>query len=147
MANMKINGFDGVDKLFLDLSDPNEIAIEAVDKAAPILEEAMRSAIAASASKGYGTGELAASVGALPAKKNKLGVFAVVRPMGEHSGGESNAKLASILEYGRRGGYKRDGKTVTTQAPAPFRAKAVNAAKEKCEEIMRQTVEQRMGCE
>lgn len=148
MANMTINGFDGVDELFRDLSNNVDgIAIEAVSEAAPILEESLRSAISSAAGKGYATGELAASVGVLPAKKNKYGVFSVVKPMGSHRGGESNAKLAAVLEYGRRGGYEKGGRKVTTQAPSPFRAKAVNAAKSQCEETMRQVVEKRMGCE
>lgn len=145
---MTINGFDDIDKLFNDLSsNVDGIAIEAVAEAVPILEGSLRSAIASAANKGYSTGELAASVGSLPPKKNEFGVFAVVRPMGGHSGGESNAKLAAVLEYGRRGGYEKNGRKLTAQAPSPFRAKAVNSAKSQCEAVMKQVVESRMGCE
>ena len=153
MANFTINGFDDIDKLFHDLSNNVDgIAIEAVNEAAPILENSLRSAISTAASKGYSAGELAASVGILPAKKNEYGVFSVVKPIGDHKTKNpdekmTNAKLASILEYGRRGGYEKNGRKVTTQAPSPVRAKAMNMVKSKGEEIMRKVVEERMGCE
>lgn len=149
MARMVIDGFDDLDKLFNDLSNADMIAIDAVNEAVPILEESMKSAINSVTNKGYSTGELAASISHKPARKNEYGVFAAVLPFGVDSKRVSNAKKAAVLEYGRRGGYpsRGTGQIVTEQEPAPFRAKAVNAAKNKCEETMRKVVEERMGCE
>lgn len=142
MANLKISGFDGIDKLFEDLSDFGEIAVEAVNEAAPILEKSMKSAIKTSAKKGYATGQLAASVIAEPAKKNQYGTYSVVHPKGKNKHGIPNSMVAAVLEYGRKGGYKskRNNKMVTTQKPAPFRQKAINDATAKCEESMKETV-------
>lgn len=147
MANLRIEGFDGVDKLFKDLSNIDEIAIEAVNEAAPILEECLKGAIEAAASKGYATGELAASVIARSAKKNQYGVFSVVGPVGSHSkrpyekNETSYAKEAAVLEFGRRGGYKdNDGRIVTHQDPSPYREKAINTAKARCEKVMEDSI-------
>lgn len=147
MANLRIEGFDGVDKLFKDLSNIDEIAIEAVNEAAPILEECLKGAIEAAADKGYATGELVNSIIARPAKKNQYGVFSVVGPVGSHSKRPyekeetSYAKEAAILEFGRRGGYKDDnGRIVTHQKASPYREKAINAAKTRCEKTMEDSV-------
>lgn len=147
MANLRIEGFDGVDKLFKDLSNIDEIAIEAVNEAAPILEECLKGAIEAAADKGHATGELVNSIVARPAKKNQYGVFSVVGPVGSHSKRPyekkemSYAKEAAVLEFGRRGGYMSDnGKYVTHQEPRPYRGKAINAAEARCVKTMEDSV-------
>lgn len=138
---MRVEGFDDLEKLFRDLSDADAIAIEAVDKAVPVLEKSLKSAIQGAAIKGYASGELAASIGHKPAKKNQYGVFSVVLPVGTDSKGVSNAKKAAILEFGRRGGYPDgNGRTVTAQEARHYRQSAIDAAKNECEEIMRKAV-------
>ena len=151
---MAINGFDGLEKMFDKMLQANEIATEAVSKAAPILEESTKKAISgalASADRkgeSHSTGELVAAVICDPAKLNQYGAFSVARPHGKHSSGESNAKIANILEYGHKDGYKNKfGQEVGFQSPSPWRQKALNDAKAKCEETMRKVVEERMGCE
>ena len=50
------------------------------------------------------TGELASKLGLSPAKLNNNGDYDVKVGFAEpHSGGESNAKLANIIEHGRHG--------------------------------------------
>lgn len=156
MANLRIEGFDGVDKLFKDLSNIDEIAIEAVNEAAPILEECLKGAIEAAADKGYATGELVNSIIARPAKKNRYGVFSAVGPVGTHSKRlhereeTSYAKEAAILEFGRNGGYayydkNNECKMVTHQEPRPYRENAIKTAKTRCEETMEESVIRRLN--
>lgn len=145
MAKARVEGFDDLEKLFRDLSDADAIAIEAVDKAVPVLEKSLKSAIQGAAIKGYASGELAASIEHKPAKKNQYGVFSVVLPVGTDSKGVSNAKKAAILEFGRRGGYPdSNGRTVSQQEPRPYRQSAIDEAKSECEEIMRESVYKRI---
>lgn len=147
MARARIEGFEVVEQLFKDLSNNIDgIAIEAVNHAVPALEKSMRECITESANKGYATGQLAASVMATPAEKNKYGVYSVVKPNGQNADGMPNAKEAAILEYGRKGGYtgKKSAKATTTQEPHPFRQKAINRAAAECERIMKETVESKI---
>lgn len=142
---MRMEGFDDLEKLFNDLSDADAIAIEAVDKAVPVLEKSLKSAIQGAATKEYATGELAASIGHKPAKKNEYGVFSVVLPVGTDSKGVSNAKKAAILEFGRRGGYlDSNGHPVSEQGPKHYRQSAIDAAQNECEKIMRESVYKRI---
>ena len=113
-----------------------ETGIKAVNKAAPILKESLSSEITKAANRGYSTGVLAASVSAMPAKENEYGVFSVVGPRGTDQKGTSNEDKLLWLENGTnrsRGGLmKRAG---------PVRSRAVNAVRGKCEEAMKETIE------
>lgn len=78
------------------------------------------------------TGELQASLGLSPAKQDRKGDFNVKIGFSEpRRGGGSNAKLASILEYGKHG-----------QPAKPFLKPAKSASKAACENAMRAKLEE-----
>lgn len=137
MARAKITGFDNLSQFFAKLEHPEKIAIKAVDKAAPVLEESFRSEIRKAADrtdkKGrpYSTGELAASVYRTEAKENHLGVFSVVKVEGTDSKGVRNVEKLAYLEY---------GVASKGQDPHPVRQKANNAAEEECVKIMQEVI-------
>lgn len=77
------------------------------------------------------TGELASSLGLSPPKVNKNGDHDIKVGFAEpHSGGVSNAKLASILEHGKHG-----------QKARPFLKPAKSASKSACIEAMKAKLE------
>ena len=140
MAKAVSVGFDELDAMFRKLADENEAAAKrAVNAATPILEAATRATVAAVSST-YGTGRLAASFAATPAKRNDLGVYSVVRPVGSRDG-HDYAERASWLEYGavrpRWAGFYA-GKT----APHPWRSASVEAARSGCEAMIEQIMEE-----
>lgn len=134
MARMKVDGFDEIDKMFRELGKAEEFAVEAVNEAAPILERTTQNAVEEAANKGYASGELAKSFKRTPAKRNELGVYSVVRPVGERDG-HDNAERAGWLEFGV---YHRNLKW--GQEPSPFRQKAINDAKAECETIIERKI-------
>ena len=78
------------------------------------------------------TGELVSSLGVSPARLNKDGNHDVKIGFSEpRSDGESNAKLANILEYGKHG-----------QPAKPFLKPAKNAAKAECISVMQAKLEE-----
>lgn len=78
------------------------------------------------------TGELVDSLGVSAPLMDKNGNFNVKVGFAEpRSDGESNAKLANILEYGKHG-----------QPPKPFLTPAKKAAKKPCEEAMKRKLEE-----
>lgn len=144
MARASLTGFDKMEKMLQGIADPTSMAIKATTRAAPILEESVRSNIRASANrinkknkKPYSTGELEKSIIATPAKKNQYGVFSVVKPNGTDKRGIPNALKANILEYGTHAYV--EGKN---QEPHPFIQKSVNQARQKCEEIMQRELDE-----
>ena len=75
------------------------------------------------------TGELAQSLGLSLVKLNREGNHDIKIGFSEpRSDGESNAKLANILEYGKSG-----------QPPKPFLQPARTASKKECKRVMEQT--------
>jgi len=121
MAGVRVDGLDdlgafidGLEELGANI---NDIAKECIDEAAPTLEQALKSNIAAAANRGYSTGALASSIVPTRAKINNYGVFSAVRPVGSDSGGTRNGEKLAYLEYGQR-----------TQAPHPVMAKSVAQA-------------------
>lgn len=137
MARAKITGFDDLNQFFAKLEHPEKIAAKAVDKAAPVLEKALKSEIQSAANrkdargKPYSTGELAESIGRTKARENDLGVFAVVKPEGTDSKGLRNVEKLAYLEY---------GVAAHGQLPHPVRQKAVSAAEDECEMIMKKVI-------
>lgn len=78
------------------------------------------------------TGELEAALGLSPAKMDSNGNFNVKVGFSEpHSDGESNAKIANILEYGKHG-----------QPPKPFLKPAKTQARKPGVEAMKQKLEE-----
>lgn len=81
------------------------------------------------------TGELEQSLGLSPAKMDKNGNFNVKVGFSEpRSDGDSNAKIANILEYGKHG-----------QPPKPFLKPAKSASKNACVDAMKAKLESEMG--
>jgi HK97 gp10 family phage protein len=81
------------------------------------------------------TGQLAAALGVSPPKLNRDGNFDVKIGFSEpRRGGESNAKIANILEYGKHG-----------QPPKPFLKPAKSASRNDCVEAMKRIFEEEVG--
>lgn len=138
MANARIEGFEQLEKFLGRLAEPTKMAIKAVNAAAPILEESLRTEISGAANRGYATGELAASVSATKAKENQYGVYSVVKPVGTKKRKGKNGKEYEIryaeelayLEYGTKNGQKSH----------PVRQKAINRAEAKCEAVIEKEI-------
>lgn len=80
------------------------------------------------------TGELARSLGLSPVKLDKNGNHDIKVGFSEpRSDGESNAKIANILEYGRHG-----------QPAKPFIKPAKSASKKECVEVMTAVLEKEL---
>jgi hypothetical protein len=107
------------------------MAIKAVDKAAPILEKSLRSAVSSATNRGYATGELAGSIKATKAKENDMGVFSVVKPEGKDKNGLRNVEKMAYLEYG----VSSHG-----QAPHPVRQTAISSAQSACIQEMERVI-------
>lgn len=81
------------------------------------------------------TGELERSIGLSPAKLDRDGNHNVkIGFVDPRSDGDSNAKIANILEYGKHG-----------QPAKPFLKPAKRASKSACEEAMKRTFEEEVG--
>uniref|UniRef100_UPI00390472E5 HK97-gp10 family putative phage morphogenesis protein n=1 Tax=Gudongella sp. SC589 TaxID=3385990 RepID=UPI00390472E5 len=77
--------------------------------------------------KSRSTGELVSSLGLSPTKLDKNGNFNIKVGFNEPRGdGDSNAKIANILEYGKSG-----------QPPKPFLKPAKSASRKACIETMK----------
>lgn len=122
--------------------DTKEACIHAVDKAAPILKEALQSEITKAANKTdrygkrYSTGALAESISAMDVRENEYGVFTAVGPQGTDHKGVSNEDKLLWLENG----VMRKGKNLMKRA-GPIRTRAKNAAQARCESTMQQEIE------
>ena len=80
------------------------------------------------------TGELKRSLGLSPVKSNSTGVDIKVGFSEPHSGGVSNAMLASIIEYGKHG-----------QPAKPFMTPAKHASRKECIAAIRAKFESEVG--
>lgn len=81
------------------------------------------------------TGELAAALGVSPAKQDRDGNYNVKIGFSEpRRDGESNAKLANIIEYGKSG-----------QPAKPFLKPAKSATRSACVEAMKAELEKELG--
>lgn len=81
------------------------------------------------------TGELLASLGTTEVKQDADGILNVKVGFAEpRSDGESNAKIANIIEYGKHG-----------QPPKPFLKPAKTASRAACTAAMQQTFEEEVG--
>lgn len=82
--------------------------------------------------KSRSTGELLSSLGLSPVLVNHNGNHDIKIGFSEpRSDGESNAKLANILEYGKSG-----------QPPKPFLQPARTSSKKECKRVMEQTLKE-----
>lgn len=82
--------------------------------------------------KSRSTGELVKALGVSPAKQDKDGNFNIKVGFSEpRPDGNTNAMIASVLEYGKQG-----------QPPKPFLKPALTASKKTCIEAMVKALEQ-----
>ena len=104
----------------------DEIVPKVLEAGAEVVESKVRanlkSAIGKSRERSRSTGELLSSLGVSPVKQNRDGDFDIKIGFSEpRSDGGSNAKIATILEYGKSG-----------QPARPFMKPAKTASKSAC---------------
>ena len=133
MASVKLTGFEDLANMFKMISDPTEMAIQAVNEAAPVLEKQLKAEITAAAE--HPTGGLAGSITTTPAKENDLGVYSVVKPEGTDKNGVDYVDRMRYFDVGfhDKGKEWHQGHGV--------RQKAVNSARSECEKILEKNVE------
>lgn len=120
MAKCEIQGFDEILEKLEDLGDVDEIANEILFECGNILKDDMKAAINSAADRGYSTGELAESIVPTAPKKNDIGHFVAVRPVGSDSKGVSNGAKLQFLEHG-----------TSKQQPRPTLAKVASTSEGK----------------
>lgn len=114
----------------------DEILPKVLEAGAEVVEGKVRSNLSSVIGKGTkepsrSTGQLLSALGTSPAKQDKNGDFNVKVGFAEpRSDGDSNAKIATILEYGKSG-----------QPAKPFLKPAKSASKSACIEAMKAKLE------
>ena len=115
----------------------DEILPKVLEAGAEIVEDKVRSNLQSVIGSGTkydsrSTGELLRSLGTSPALQDRNGDFDIKVGFSEpRSDGDSNAKIATILEYGKSG-----------QPAKPFLKPARTASRAPCIEAMKRTFEQ-----
>ena len=118
----------------------DEIVPKVLAAGAEVVEKNVRSNLASVIGKNTkvesrSTGELLSSLGTSPAKQDRNGNFDVKIGFKEpRSDGESNAKIANILEYGKHG-----------QPPKPFLKPAKTKSKDACIRAMKEKLEEEIS--
>ena len=114
----------------------DEILPKVLEAGAEVVESKVRSNLASVIGKGTkepsrSTGQLLSALGTSPALQDKNGDFNVKVGFSEpRSDGDSNAKIATILEYGKSG-----------QPARPFLKPAKSSSKNACIEAMKAKLE------
>lgn len=141
MANVTINmPTELLEKLSRLGDKQDEISARVLEAGAAVLETKMHSALSgvigkSTKHKSQSTGELLKSLGTSPVLIDRNGNSNIKVGFSEpHSGGESNAKLASILEYGKHG-----------QPPKPFMKQTKSAAKKPVQSAMKAKLEEELS--
>ena len=118
--------------------ETDEIAQKALQAGGKVVLEKVRDNLAEVVGKGEhsrSTGELQASLGLTPVKVDRNGNSNIKVGFAEpRSDGDSNAKIANILEYGRHG-----------QPARPFLKPAKKASEDECKQRMIATLEEEIG--
>lgn len=118
----------------------DEILPKVLEAGAEVVESKVRSNLSAAIGKNTklpsrSTGQLLSSLGTSPALQDKNGDFNVKVGFSEpRSDGDSNAKIATILEYGKSG-----------QPAKPFLKPAKSASKNAAIEAMKAKLESEVG--
>ena len=119
----------------------DEIVPKVLEAGGKVVLDAVRTRLRAVIGQGTkkpsrSTGELVDALGLTPARLNRNGDYDVKVGFDEprKGKGDSNAKLASILEHGKHG-----------QSPRPFLKPAKIASRETCIARMRQVFEEEVG--
>lgn len=107
----------------------------AADVALPVIKSNLKLAVGSDSKSeraGESTGELVSALGISPVKLSKRDIFSVKIGFREpRKGGESNAKVANILEYGRR-----KSKNSSYQKPRPWLAPSVRTVEKKVDKVI-----------
>ena len=117
----------------------DEIIPKVLKAGAEVVEDKVRSNLQSvvgngTSSRSRSTGELLSALGTSPAMLDREGNYNVKIGFSEpRSDGESNAKIANILEYGKHG-----------QPPKPFLAPAKSASKKACVKAMTDKLEEEL---
>lgn len=131
MADIQGFGFDEViSKLNKIAYNASDMAIEAVDSAAPIVEASFKKHIDAAANRGYATGALRDSVVTQKSRENQCGVYSVIRVTGVAESGILRTEQLRYLEFGTK-----------RQQPHPVRAPTIAECAVKVRETMRKSME------
>lgn len=134
MAALKDYGFDDILKKFDKIAyNTSDMAIVAVDEAAPIVEKSFKNHIDSAANRGYATGALKNSVVTQKAKENQYGVFSVVKVTGMAASGIPRTDQLRYLEFGTK-----------RQQPHPVRAPTIAECAVKVQEIMKKSMEKQI---
>ena len=118
-------------------SDFDAVAADVLEAGGEVVLSKVKGNLSAVIGKGTktesrSTGELVATLGLSPAKLNRDGNHDVKIGFSEpRSDGESNAKIANILEYGKHG-----------QPAKPFLKPAKTASKDECISVMQRKLEE-----
>lgn len=118
----------------------DEIVPKVLAAGAEVVEKNVRSNLASVIGKNTkvesrSTGELLSSLGTSPAKQDRNGNFDVKIGFKEpRSDGESNAKIANIIEYGKHG-----------QPSKPFLKPAKTKSKDSCIRAMKEKLEEEIS--
>lgn len=132
MASFSVAGLDGIVRSLSNLAgDTDRIAKEAIDAAKPVLRDALSQCIEEAADRGYATGELAGSIKATETKRDAQGYYAEVKATGTDKKGVRNSEKLAYLEHG-----------TSRQVARPVMKKAIEQAREKCESIMQEKIEE-----
>lgn len=118
----------------------DEICAKMLEAGGKVVEDRIRSNLQTVIGSGTqepsrSTGELLRSLGTSEVKQDADGILNVKVGFAEpRSDGESNAKIANIIEYGKHG-----------QPPKPFLKPAKTATRDSCAAAMRQVFEEEVG--
>ena len=118
-------------------SDFDAVAADVLEAGGEVVLSKVKGNLSAVIGKGTktesrSTGELVSALGVSPARLNRDGNHDVKIGFSEpRSDGESNAKIANILEYGKHG-----------QPAKPFLKPARNASKAECISVMQRKLEE-----
>lgn len=118
----------------------DEVCEKALQAGAEVAESAISTNLSAVIGKGTkkpsrSSGQLESSLGSSPVKVNDKGDYDIKVGFAEpRSGGESNAKIANILEYGKSG-----------QPPKPFLKPAKSKARKQIMTAMTDTLKREMN--
>lgn len=121
-------------------NDEDGIAEKALKAGAEVVYKRAKSNLAGVVGKGTkiksrSTGQLVSALGVSPVKLDRNGNHDIKIGFAEpRSDGDSNAKIANILEYGRHG-----------QPAKPFLKPAKSASKNECIEAMKTALENEVG--
>ena len=141
MATMKARMPDELMKKLSRMGDKTDAVCEhALEEGATVVKSAVSDSLGAVIGKGTkqpsrSTGQLRSALGVTPVKQSRDGTLDIKVGFAEpRTNGESNAKIANILEYGKPG-----------QSPTGFMKKAKNKSRKNAEERMKAVLEKELA--